>query len=79
MENSRKLTKIGNSYGLILPKEVLRLSGIDPKAGCRVAVEKERIIIEPAKHEKNTDNEVARAMVRFIKKYRADLAKLASS
>lgn len=74
----KKLTKIGNSYGVILPKGVLTVVGINPKRGCRVSVEKNKITIEPETKSQTLDDEVAGSMVRFMKKYRSDLTKLAS-
>ena len=32
----RRLTKIGNSYGLILPRDVLDLLGVDPSSEVEV-------------------------------------------
>ncbi len=32
----RRLTKVGNSYGLILPRDVLDLLGVDPSSGVEV-------------------------------------------
>lgn len=75
----KKLTRIGNSYGVILPRDILRVVGIDPRKGYRLSIEKERLSIEPAGKAKNRDEEVAEAMLRFMKKYRSDLKKLAST
>lgn len=73
----RKLTKIGNSYGLILPRGVLEVVGIDPKKGCRVTIKGGRLSIEAAGRRQTPDEEVAHSMLRFMRKYRNDLARLA--
>ena len=79
MGTVKKLTKIGNSYGVILPQEVLRIVGIDPKKGCHISIEKERVTIEPAQKTKSLDDNVAESMIRFMKRYRSDLQKLSST
>ena len=73
----KKLTRIGNSYGVILPKGVLEVVGINPKKGCRVTIEGERLSIEAVGRRHNPDEEVAQSMLRFMKRYRTDLVKLA--
>lgn len=75
----KKLTKIGNSYGVILPKRILQLVGVKPEEGCRITVEESRVTIEPAKTSKGLDERVAQAMLRFMKKYRSDLSRLGTS
>ncbi len=73
----KKLTKIGNSYGVILSKEILDTVGIEPSRGCVISLEKYRLTIEPVRRKKNFDEEVSASMIRFMKKYRSDLEKLA--
>ena len=74
----KKLTKIGNSYGVILPSEVLKLAGMEFDSELDVTVEKEGVLIRPRKFQDKRDKRVMEAMARFIKKYRHDLKKLAS-
>lgn len=79
MTTVKKLTKIGNSYGIILPKQTLHLLGINPEKGCRISILKHRLTVEPVRSQKGLDEEVTQSMIRFMKRYRADLAKLGSS
>ena len=74
----KKLTKIGNSWGVILPTEVLKIVGIEPEGECEIEVDREGVVLRPHLKTAEKDAKVASATARFIKKYRADLKKLAS-
>ena len=73
----KKLTKIGNSWGVILPADVLKVAQMDPTTECEIRVEKEGILLKPHFKKDREDQRVMKAMARFIKKYRNDLKKLA--
>lgn len=75
----KKLTKIGNSYGVILPKEILKEVGIDPTKNCKISVQAGHITLAPDESEQNVDEKVVRSMLGFMSRYRSDLKKLASS
>lgn len=79
MQAVKKLSRIGNSYGLIIPRAMLKVARINPRQGCRVAAAKGRLTIVPLREEGGLDEDVASAMLRFMKKYRSDLAKLGVS
>lgn len=79
MQAVKKLSRIGNSYGLIIPKEMLKTARINPRQGCRVSAAKGRLTVVPLREEAGLDDEVASAMLRFMRKYRFDLAKLGVS
>ncbi len=74
----KKLTKIGNSYGVILPAEILKIAGIEPEDECELEVEKDGVLLRPYRKGRSHDQKVMKAMARFMKKYRDDLKKLAS-
>ena len=78
MTLKKNFTHIGNSWGAIIPAEVFKLSGIDPRKGFEMKVEKGKIILFPQERVVSLDQKVTQAMTRFIKKYRSDLKKLAS-
>ena len=74
----KKLTKIGNSYGLILPAQVLKLVGMEPEEECEIHVENNIILLKPHHKSLIKNEKVKKAMARFMKKYQYDLKKLAS-
>lgn len=74
----KKLTKIGNSWGVILPADVLQIVGIEPAGECEVEVDAEGVLLRPHRKAGSADARVSAAMARFLKKYRSDLKKLAS-
>lgn len=73
----KKITKVGNSWAVILPVEVMESSGLVPGGECEFHPKKEGVLLKP--HFKNTskDRKIAEATARFIAKYRADLKRLA--
>lgn len=74
----KKFTRIGNSWGVIISSELLKISGIDPKKEFEMKVEKGKIVLFPHERTTSLDEKVTRSMTKFIKKYRSDLKKLAS-
>ena len=73
----KKLTKIGNSWGIILPTEILHLSGVEPEGECEIDVGNHEIRLRPHRKMNLIDKRVEQAMGRFVKKYHKDLKKLA--
>ena len=47
MTTVKKLTKIGNSYGVIIPRELLEAVGFDEKTSIRVEVRKNELVFKP--------------------------------
>ena len=43
----RKIVKIGNSYGIVLPQYMLKLSGFEKTKKLNVKIERNRIILTP--------------------------------
>lgn len=70
----KKITKIGNSYGLILPSDVMELVGIKPESEVEISVEKEGLFIHPTLKE---DRLVIENFATFVKRYGDTLKKLA--
>ena len=74
----KKLTRIGNSYGVILPTEILKVAGMEPEGEYEIQVKEGEVSIHPHRKEDDLDKRVMESMTKFMKKYRADLKKLAS-
>jgi putative addiction module antidote len=70
----KKITKIGNSYGLILPSEIMALVDINPDDEVEISVAQGGLLIHPTKQE---DQEVIKAFNDFINRYDETLSKLA--
>jgi antitoxin component of MazEF toxin-antitoxin module len=43
----KKLTKIGNSYGVILPTEIMKVSGVTPHSQLEISVKDNQIVLKP--------------------------------
>jgi len=48
----KKLTVIGNSYGLVIDRSILELLRITPESELELSTDGTRLIIEPARREK---------------------------
>ena len=70
----KNIIKIGNSYGLILPSDVMELVGIKPESEVEIKVEKDGLFIHPTLRE---DRMVMENFVKFAGKYDDTLKKLA--
>ena len=70
----KKLTKIGNSYGVILPKEVLTEAGIDEQAEVEVAVRDGEVVVRAVNMQ---DYKVMKIFLSVMKDYDPLLKKLA--
>lgn len=73
----KKITKVGNSWAVILPNEIMQSSGLVPGGECEFHPKKEGILLKPHFKPKSKDKKIAEATARFIAKYRNDLKKLA--
>lgn len=43
----RKIVRIGNSYGIILPQAVLKLAGLRERHKLKLKIEKNKLILTP--------------------------------
>lgn len=81
----KKLTKIGNSWGVLLPLEVMKMAGIETNSELELQVAEEGLLLSPVNADSREvtnledpmDQEVAKATAGFIRRYREDLQKLA--
>ncbi len=71
---TKKITKIGNSYGVILSSDILEGLGVAPDGELQLTLEHGRLQIESAEARQN---KVLKAAAKYINKYRADFKKLA--
>ena len=80
MPLSKKLSKIGNSWGAILSSEVMKISGIHPEEHYEIETlpHEIRLKFNSRTGDDVKDRRVANAVSRFVKKYREDLKKLAT-
>ena len=70
----KKITKIGNSYGLILPSDIMELIGLKPDSEIEITVEKGGLLIHPTREE---DHLIMEAFGQFVSEYDETLRKLA--
>ncbi|MBL7686275.1 MAG: hypothetical protein JNK65_09630 [Deltaproteobacteria bacterium] len=73
----KKFTKIGNSWGVILPSEAFQALDLSPESECEIEIKKNVVQLRPHKKVSSKDEKVMKAMARFLKKYRDDLQRLA--
>jgi len=69
-----KVRKIGNSEGIIIPKEMLEGLGVKAGDSMKLTSQNGRLTIEPIEEDISEDLEAAR---HFIEKYKVALKKLA--
>lgn len=72
----KKLTKIGNSYGVILPREYLEEIGIDEKAEVEVEVKGGEVTLRPARLE---DYKIMKTFLSVVRDYEPVLKRLAKA
>jgi antitoxin component of MazEF toxin-antitoxin module len=74
----QKLQKIGNSSGVLLPRDWLREKGLKPGSRVRVEITDTRVIIlaEEDAREIKVDARFARDVDRFIREHRKVLERL---
>jgi antitoxin component of MazEF toxin-antitoxin module len=70
----KKLTKIGNSTGIILPSDILKVAGLSDDAEVQISVKENQIILEPANLK---DRKVMKTFLSVIEDFDATLKKLA--
>ena len=70
----KKMTKIGNSYGVILPSDIMELIGLKPDSEIEITVEKGGLLIHPTREE---DHLIMEAFSQFVAEYDETLRKLA--
>lgn len=70
----KKISKIGNSYGVIIPSDVMALVGLKPDAEVEITVEKGGLLIHPTRQE---DQLVMETFRQFADQYDETLRKLA--
>lgn len=69
----KKLTKIGNSFGLILSNDIMSLANIHPESEVEIEIENGRLIIHPIVKE---DEKIKNAFSKFVTNYSDVLQKL---
>jgi len=74
MATVKKLTKIGNSYGVIIPKGLLQVVGIDEQTSIRVEVRKNELVFRPINLK---DHKVLKTFQSVVDDYDAVLKRLA--
>ena len=70
----KKLSAVGNSFGLVIDKPILELLKIDRDTELEITTDGERLIIEPVKVEKKSLRALAEKVMR---KHDATLRRLA--
>jgi antitoxin component of MazEF toxin-antitoxin module len=71
----KRLTRLGDSRAVVLPKAFLDQLGLDEQAEVELTLEKNRIIVAP--HRYATDTEAKASAKRMMAKHRTSLARLA--
>ncbi len=70
----KKLTKIGNSMGIILPSEILATTGINSKSKIEMEIRGNEIILRPIDLK---NHKVMKTFLSVVKDYDKTLRKLA--
>lgn len=70
----KKLTKIGNSWGVILPGEIMEAAGLSKDSDVEISVNEHQIILRPT-HLK--DHKIMNTFMKVIKEYDETFQKLA--
>ncbi len=70
----KKFTRIGNSWGIIIPSELLKLTGINPKDEFEMEIKKDHIVIKPINLK---DHKVMKTFLSVLEDYNQTLKKLA--
>jgi len=75
MELTKEITKIGNSYGIVIPRMMLEELGLlSKKKKVRLLSQNRQIIIEPAEGREALLTKTAN---KYLKKYKMDFEKMA--
>lgn len=70
----KKLTRIGNSLGVILPTEILRMAGIDDDSEVEISAGENQIVLKITDLK---DHKVMKTFLGVLKDYNQTLKKLA--
>ncbi len=70
----KKLTRIGNSLGIILPTEILQAMGINEKSQVEISVKEEKLILKPVNLQ---DHKVMKTFLKVLEDYDDTFKKLA--
>lgn len=70
----KKLSKIGNSYGVILPSDILDIAGLSKDSEVEISVKERQIIIRPTRLK---DHKVLKTFMKVIEDYEDTFEKLA--
>jgi antitoxin component of MazEF toxin-antitoxin module len=70
----KKVRKIGNSYGIILPTEIMEVAGISKDAELEISVKENQIILKPASLK---DHKVMKTFLKVLEDYNETFKKLA--
>ena len=75
----RKIQKVGNSAGILLPADWLARKGLKPGARVRIEVTDQRIVVLPETRNRDVkvDGKFARQVEEFIRRNRRILERLA--
>lgn len=74
MALAKKITKIGNSYGLIIPSDIMDLVGITPDSEVEITIDRGALLIHPTNKE---DKLITEAFTKFVEQFGETLQKLA--
>lgn len=72
---TKRLAKIGTSYGVVIDKPILALLGIDPESEVDISTDGQKLIIEP--HRKMDRDKARAAGHAVMQAHRSTLDKLA--
>jgi antitoxin component of MazEF toxin-antitoxin module len=70
----KKLTKIGNSWGVILPTDLLKVVGIEDSSEVEISVKENQIVLRPTSLK---DRKVMKAFMKVLDQYDKTFEKLA--
>lgn len=70
----KKLSKIGNSYGVILPSDILEVAGLSKDSNIEISVKARQIIIKPTRLK---DHKVLKTFMKVVEDYQETFQKLA--
>ena len=74
MALTKKLTKIGNSSGVILPSEILKVVGIEEDTEIQISIKDHQIILEPIRLK---DHRIMKTFMGVLQDYNETFKKLA--
>lgn len=74
MESLKTISKVGNSYGIIIPLAMLKELGVKNKGKVRLKSSNGMIQIEPSE---GREAKIMKAAAKYVKKYHEDLTNLA--